>query len=109
MSSVPASAPARGGLAVLIALTLVYVVWGSTYLAIRFALEGGFPPLLMAGMRFLVAGALMYAVLRLRGLAAPTRRRGSLGSGGSSPVTNSQAPSTAFFVTAAATTATAVE
>ena len=73
MSSASASAPARGGLAVLIALSLVYVVWGSTYLAIRFALEGGFPPLLMAGIRFLIAGALMYAVLRLRGMAAPTR------------------------------------
>lgn len=66
-------APARGGLAVLIALGLVYVVWGSTYLAIRFALEGGFPPLLMAGGRFVAAGGLMYAVLRWRGVAAPTR------------------------------------
>lgn len=73
-SSVPAAvAPARGGLAVVAALFLVYVVWGSTYLGIRFALEGGFPPLLMvSGARFLVAGALMYGFLRWRGHAAPT-------------------------------------
>lgn len=67
------AAPARGGVAVLVALALVYVVWGSTYLGIRLALEGGYPPLLMAGGRFIVAGVLMYAVLRWRGYAAPTR------------------------------------
>ncbi|MEZ0469116.1 drug/metabolite exporter YedA [Luteimonas salinilitoris] len=60
-------------LSVAVALALVYVIWGSTYLGIRFALEGGYPPLLMAGMRFVVAGALMYAVLRLRGTPVPTR------------------------------------
>lgn len=68
-----AAAPARGGLAVAIALALVYLVWGSTYLGIRLALEGGYPPLLMAGGRFIVAGGLMYGVLRWRGYAAPTR------------------------------------
>lgn len=65
----------RGGTSVFIALALVYVVWGSTYLGIHFALEGGFPPLLMAGGRFLLAGGMMYAVLRWRGVAAPTRRQ----------------------------------
>lgn len=55
---------------------LVYVVWGSTYLAIRFALEGGALPLTMvSGTRFIIAGTLLYAVLRLRGVAAPTRRQ----------------------------------
>jgi drug/metabolite transporter (DMT)-like permease len=49
------------------ALVTVYVVWGSTYLAIRYAIgadtgQRGFPPLLMGGVRFLVAGGLMYAV-----------------------------------------------
>lgn len=63
----PASALAVAG-----ALALVYVIWGSTYLGIRFALEGGFPPLLMAGLRFVVAGTLMYAALRLRGVPAPS-------------------------------------
>lgn len=57
------------------ALAAVYLIWGSTYLGIRFALEGGYPPLLMAGGRFLLAGALMYAVLRARGVPAPTRRQ----------------------------------
>jgi drug/metabolite transporter (DMT)-like permease len=52
----------------------VWLVWGSTYLALRFALEG-FPPFLLNGIRFLVAGGGMYAVLRLRGRAAPTRRQ----------------------------------
>jgi drug/metabolite transporter (DMT)-like permease len=68
------STPAVAGkTAVGLALAAVYLVWGSTYLGIRFALEGGFPPLLMAGARFIVAGGLMYAVLRWRGVAAPTR------------------------------------
>lgn len=55
------------------ALAAVYLIWGSTYLAIKFGLEG-FPPFLLSGFRFLVAGALMYAVLRLRGIPAPTLR-----------------------------------
>jgi drug/metabolite transporter (DMT)-like permease len=61
--------------AIALALGIVYVIWGSTYLGIRFGLEGGYPPLLMAGMRFLAAGTLMFVVLRLRGVAAPTRRQ----------------------------------
>ncbi|PJK12985.1 drug/metabolite exporter YedA [Lysobacteraceae bacterium NML120232] len=60
-------------LAVVAALLAVYVIWGSTYLAIHFALKGGFTPFLLGGFRFLLAGGLMYAVLRWRGLAAPTR------------------------------------
>jgi drug/metabolite transporter (DMT)-like permease len=43
-----------------IALAIVYVVWGSTYLAIRVAIDT-MPPLLMGSVRFLVAGALLYA------------------------------------------------
>lgn len=72
--SAPAQAPARAaGLAVVVALAIVYLVWGSTYLAIRFALEGGWPPLLaVSGARFVVAGGAMYAFLRWRGMAAPT-------------------------------------
>ena len=68
-SSIPAAPPAR----VALALAAVYVIWGSTYLAIRFALEGGFPPFLLGGIRFLIAGSLMYAFLRWRGVPAPTR------------------------------------
>jgi drug/metabolite transporter (DMT)-like permease len=59
--------------AVALALAALYLIWGSTYLGIRFALEGGWPPLLMAGSRFVVAGGLMYAALRARGVPAPTR------------------------------------
>src|SRR5690606_3722253 len=73
--SASAQAPARAaGLAVVFALAIVYVVWGSTYLGIRFALEGGWPPLLaVSGARFVVAGGAMYAFLRWRGVPAPTR------------------------------------
>ncbi|RXR03501.1 drug/metabolite exporter YedA [Pseudoxanthomonas composti] len=74
--STPVSAPAKaapGGWAIALALALVYVVWGSTYLGIHFALQGGLPPLLgVSGARFVVAGVLFFAVLRLRGEAAPT-------------------------------------
>ena len=65
--------PAPPASAVLLALLAVYLIWGSTYLAIRLTIEGGYPPLLMAGVRFVLAGAAMYAVLRARGVAAPTR------------------------------------
>jgi len=68
----PSSAKPRA-IAVALALAAVYLIWGSTYLGIRFALEGGYPPLLMAGGRFLIAGGLLYAALRLRGMPAPTR------------------------------------
>jgi drug/metabolite transporter (DMT)-like permease len=55
-----------------LAFLAIYVIWGSTYLAIRFALET-LPPLLMAGARFLVAGAILYAWARIRGAEAPQR------------------------------------
>lgn len=50
---------------VIAALAILYFVWGSTYLAIRFGLEG-FPPFLLNGTRFLIAGALMFLILRRR-------------------------------------------
>ena len=61
---------------VLVALALigVYLIWGSTYFAIRIALES-FPPFLMAAMRFPLAGGLMFAFLRWRGVPAPTPRQ----------------------------------
>src|SRR3990170_186152 len=48
------------------ALATIYIVWGSTYLAIRIMVET-MPPLLGAGVRFAVAGAVFLAILRLRG------------------------------------------
>lgn len=50
---------------IIAAFATVYLVWGSTYLAIRFAIET-LPPFLMAGVRFLVAGSLFYALIRKR-------------------------------------------
>lgn len=58
---------------VLIALLTVYIIWGSTYLGIRLAVVGGFPPFMMAGLRFVIAGAALYFILRARGLANPSR------------------------------------
>ena len=55
-----------------LALATIYLVWGSTYLAIRLADET-LPPLLMASVRFLVAGAILYGWVRLRGGPRPTR------------------------------------
>jgi drug/metabolite transporter (DMT)-like permease len=52
------------------ALAAVYLVWGSTYLAIRFALVS-LPPFFQMGSRFLVAGALLMIFLRFRGEKAP--------------------------------------
>jgi drug/metabolite transporter (DMT)-like permease len=52
----------------------VYVAWGSTYLAIRFAVET-IPPFLMAAARFLLAGAALYLWQRMSGAPAPTRRQ----------------------------------
>jgi drug/metabolite transporter (DMT)-like permease len=51
----------------------IYVVWGSTYLAIRVLVES-MPPLLAGGTRFIVAGALLYGWARWRGIPAPPRR-----------------------------------
>ena len=56
---------------VIAAFAAVYVVWGSTYLAIRYAVQT-MPPLLMAGARFSVSGALLYGWARARGAPRPT-------------------------------------
>jgi len=56
---------------VLLAFAAIYLIWSSTYLAIRFAIET-LPPYVMTGTRFLTAGALMYAWTRLRGAPPPT-------------------------------------
>lgn len=56
---------------VLLALLAVYVLWGSTYYGIAIAVHT-LPPILMAGMRFVVAGGVLYGALRLRGAPVPT-------------------------------------
>jgi drug/metabolite transporter (DMT)-like permease len=60
-------------LAIWAALIAVYIIWGSTYLAIRFAVES-LPTFSMAGVRFVLAGAALYAWRRARGDAAPPGR-----------------------------------
>lgn len=67
MRTIEASSPSTR---VALALGTLYLAWGGTYLAIRFAIET-IPPLLMAGTRFLLAGFVLYAVLRLTGTGRP--------------------------------------
>lgn len=59
---------------VLLALVSLYVVWGSTYLAMRWAIEG-MAPLFMAGVRYVIAGGIIYGFLALRGHARPSARQ----------------------------------
>ncbi len=56
-----------------IALLAVYLLWGATYLSMRIALQT-FPPFFVAALRFLLAGSLLYAFLRMRGVPPPTAR-----------------------------------
>lgn len=55
-----------------LAFAAIYLIWGSTYLAIRYAVES-IPPLLMMAMRHFTAGTLLYAWLRFRGTPAPLK------------------------------------
>ncbi len=56
--------------AVIAGMLVIYVVWGSTYLAIRWGVET-MPPFLMAGSRFLLAGGILYGWLRVNGAPRP--------------------------------------
>ncbi len=58
---------------VLLAFAIIYFVWGSTFLAIRIGVRE-VPPFLLAGLRFLIAGAALYIWMRARGTPSPTRR-----------------------------------
>jgi drug/metabolite transporter (DMT)-like permease len=74
-SAAPVAArPPRATL--LAAYAALYVIWGSTYLAIRYGIAT-LPPFGMAGVRFVLAGALLYGWARLRGAPRPTRRQWS--------------------------------
>src|ERR1700704_7191983 len=66
-----AVAPPRTSTLFIIAFGLVYVVWGSTYLAIRVGIES-FPPLLLAGSRHLLTGLILYPILRWKAGVRPT-------------------------------------
>jgi len=84
-------------LRIALAFLSIYTIWGSTYLAIRFAIET-FPPFLMAAIRFLIAGGVLYGWMRLRGASSPTRANwkattiigGFLLLGGNGGVTNAE-------------------
>jgi drug/metabolite transporter (DMT)-like permease len=71
---VHASRPAGHAPLLIPALLACYLVWGSTYLAIRLALVS-FPPFFQMGTRFLLAGALLMAWVLARGQTLPTRRQ----------------------------------
>jgi len=58
---------------VLLAFAIIYFVWGSTFLAIRVGVRE-VPPFLLAGMRFVVAGGVLYGWMRARGTPSPTKR-----------------------------------
>ena len=57
---------------IIAAFASIYLVWGSTYLAIRYAVET-IPPFIMGGIRFLISGAMLYLWARARGAPKPTR------------------------------------
>ncbi|HEX6573820.1 MAG TPA: EamA family transporter [Gemmatimonadaceae bacterium] len=63
------SAPSRTK--IIAAYAAIYLIWGSTYLGIRFAIET-IPPFLMGGTRFMIAGAILYVLMRARGEPRPT-------------------------------------
>src|SRR5260221_929881 len=59
---------------IIAALLTVYIIWSTTYLAIRYALIS-FPPQLMMGIRFIMAGGGLLIVLHIHGSALPTLNR----------------------------------
>jgi drug/metabolite transporter (DMT)-like permease len=61
--------PSRGQ--IVAAFASIYIIWGSTYLAIRYAVET-IPPFIMGGARFLISGAILYLWARSRGAPRPT-------------------------------------
>lgn len=69
-----AFSPMPSRTALVLAFAAIYIIWGSTYLGIRVAIET-MPPFAMAAARFIIAGAILFAFQRARGAAAPTARQ----------------------------------
>lgn len=69
--AVPVPSSNRDRWLILSCLLAVYLIWGSTYLAIRFVVRE-VPPFAAMGTRFVVAGAILYAILRARNAVNPT-------------------------------------
>ncbi len=61
---------------ILLAFAIIYFIWGSTYLAIRIGVEQ-MPPFLLAGMRFVLAGAILFAWMLAKRAPVPTLRQWS--------------------------------
>ena len=73
--AVPAgSSSMRKRLLIILSLLSLYFLWGGTYLAMRIALHG-FPPFILAGVRQLTAGIILFLFLRLRKHESPTRKQ----------------------------------
>src|SRR2546423_10352701 len=68
---VPMAAPKRS--LVIVAFAALYLIWGSTYLGIRFSIQT-IPPFLMAGTRFVLAGIIMYAIAWSQGIVEANLR-----------------------------------
>src|SRR5918996_5163666 len=64
--NVSESAPRPSRAGIILAFAAVYVIWGSTYLGIRYAIET-LPPFLMAGTRFMTAGAILFTWAKFNG------------------------------------------
>jgi len=71
MHGVPLARGRRVDVRMLLAFTAIYVLWGGTFLAIRVAVLE-IPPFFSSGVRFLIAGALLYGVMRVRGQPSPS-------------------------------------
>ena len=67
----PAAIAKRNQMRILLAFAAVYVLWGSTYLFIKYAIET-IPPFLLGATRFVASGAILYAIARWRGAPKPT-------------------------------------
>lgn len=63
------TSPSKG--LIIAAFAALYIIWGSTYTAILIAIES-FPPLMMAGLRFLVAGLILFTWFRIKGEPTPS-------------------------------------
>ena len=64
----------RNRILIIVSLLSLYFLWGGTYLAMRIALHG-FPPFILAGVRQLTAGVILFVVLWLRKHELPTRKQ----------------------------------
>ena len=71
IGSLPQARERRFDVRVLLAFVAIYFLWGGTYLAIRIAVLQ-IPPFFTAGLRFFIAGAVLYVFMRLRGQPGPS-------------------------------------